>query len=132
MPGTYIHLPGGVHAVLKADQLATMFDINSDRTDLHFESPAGMKYVMDSFIAAADTVTGQINRRNISVADIKQALPQFRLDVNASGAVLSASSSRRRAYQWTLYGAISNVTRSFRATSTCTGSPHSVANRRPP
>lgn len=85
MPGTYIHLPGGLHAVLKADELATMFDVDSDLTDLHFESPAGMKYVMDSFIAAADTVTGQINRRNISVADIKHALPQFKLDVNASG-----------------------------------------------
>lgn len=85
MPGQYIHLPGGVHANIKTDELLTRLDVDSHLTNLSFESPNGLKYLVAACMATADTVKRQIGNKNISVDAISRTMPQFRLDVSASG-----------------------------------------------
>lgn len=85
LPSHYIHLPGGLNAKIKATELLTMLDVDSHLTNLHFESPEGLKKVVDSFIAAGDTVMAQIGRRNLVADNINNALPHFDLSLRASG-----------------------------------------------
>ena len=85
MPGRYIHLPGGAHARVQAEEMLTRLDLDSHLTSLSFESPNGLQRLIASFMATADTVMAQAQHKNIAVDAIKRVLPQFRLDVNASG-----------------------------------------------
>ena len=82
---TYIHLPGGVHAVVKADELSTYANIDSHMTNLRFESPSGMKHLVDGFTQMADTLAVQLKHRNIAFNALRESMPRFTLDVSASG-----------------------------------------------
>ncbi len=85
LPDRYIHLPGGLEARIKATELATLLDVDSHLTTLHFESPEGLKKVVDSFTATADTVMAQMKNRNLLADNINNALPEFELNLRASG-----------------------------------------------
>lgn len=85
LPNMFIHLPGGMHAVVKADIASTFVDIDSHLTEAKFSSPNGLQSLISSFQVTADTMMRQIKARNISVEAISRQMPQFSLDVNASG-----------------------------------------------
>lgn len=85
MNDTYIHLPAGIRAKVKADELSTYADIDSDRAYLHFESPNGMKTLVDRFSEVTDTLMAQVKRRNLSVEDLRASMPEFELKAGASG-----------------------------------------------
>ena len=85
LPGRYIHLPGGVTATVKATELATTLDLESYMTSISFRAPEGLKAVVDGFMQTADTLTRQIDRKNIAVDGLRAVMPRFKLDMNASG-----------------------------------------------
>lgn len=85
---TNLNLPGGMQAMIKATELSTMFDIDSHLTAAHFESPTGLKYLVDGFMNTADTVMRQVDGKNIAVDAISRTMPKFSLDLSASGAGL--------------------------------------------
>lgn len=85
MPNQFIHLPGGVEARIKADALTTTVNVDSHLTNVDFESPRGLKQLVSAFTATADTLTRQINMKNLAVDAISRTMPPFRLSMNASG-----------------------------------------------
>ena len=85
LPGTYIHLPGGMQADLKADLLSTALTVDSHLTNIDFNAQSGMENLIKSFTEVSGLVASQIERRSISVDSISALLPPFNLDLNASG-----------------------------------------------
>lgn len=81
----YIHLPDGISADVKADVTGTRFNVNSMLTSVDFDSPSGLEDLIKSFTMAADMVKGQVERRNIEVDSLNCLLPEFSLNLNASG-----------------------------------------------
>lgn len=90
LPDTYIHLPGGLQASLKADDFSTFLNLQSHLVDLNFRSPTGLQNLITAFTATADTVMRQIATKNIAVDALSNTMPRFTLDVNASGRGLLA------------------------------------------
>lgn len=60
-------------------------DIDASLTSLSFNSPTGLKELIGAFSAAADSVSGQVERKNLNVETLQAALPPFAIDMNASG-----------------------------------------------
>lgn len=85
LPNMYLHLPEGITAYLKADEISTMLNLDSHLTNVHFESPRGMKGMIDAFMASSDTIMAQLKRKNVNIEGINHALPPFDLTINASG-----------------------------------------------
>lgn len=85
LPDSYIHLPGGLTATVLAAQSSTSADISTNLSSIHFNSPEGLKSIIDKFSKAADNVTAQISKRNLYVDSISRDLPVFELKANASG-----------------------------------------------
>jgi len=85
LPGQYIHLPEGVTANVRTDAISTSLKVNSLLTSLDFNSQSGLENVIKSFTAAADMVSRQISAKSVAVDSLSALLPQFTLDVNASG-----------------------------------------------
>ncbi|MDE6340048.1 MAG: translocation/assembly module TamB, partial [Muribaculaceae bacterium] len=85
LPNQYIHLPGGLTAHVATTEVSTALDVNSYLTDLKFESPAGLKYVVDSFTKASAVVMSQVEKRNLQMDSLSRELPPFTLTMNASG-----------------------------------------------
>lgn len=85
---TYIHLPGGVHATLKADEFSTYANIDSHMTNMRFESPVGMEQLVAGFSQVADTLTAQLKSKNIAIDALRTSMPRFTLDFDAAGSGL--------------------------------------------
>lgn len=85
LPNQYIHLPGGLAAHISATEFNTAVDVNSYLTSLKFESPSGLKEVVDKFSKVSDELISQINNRSLQMDSISQELPRFTLALNASG-----------------------------------------------
>lgn len=85
LPGQYIHLPDGVTATVRSDALGTEVNMNSQLTDLHFDSPSGLKPIIDSFSKVGTLASAQIARKSVAVDSLSSMLPRFNLNLNASG-----------------------------------------------
>ncbi len=79
------HLPIGIQLDLKATEAMTLADLTANGAEIHFASPRGMEGVVDCFSRAATLATAQIDRRNIQVDSLHNALPPFTLNANISG-----------------------------------------------
>jgi hypothetical protein len=90
LPGNYIHLPGGFTADVKTDSFSTEVNLNSLLTTVNFRSSSGLPRLISGFGAASDSVLRQIERKNLAVNELRETLPPFTLDVNASGRGLLA------------------------------------------
>lgn len=81
----YIHLPDGVTASLKADQLATSLQVNSHLTDIDFNAEEGLRKLITSFSEVGSTISKQIEEKNLDIDALNSKLPQFGLTFRASG-----------------------------------------------
>ena len=81
----FFSLPAGLSAKFQsfADRVYAQADAKG--TKIEFNSPTGLKPLIDAFMTTTDTVMRQIGRKNINVEDLQAAMPPFRLDFNASG-----------------------------------------------
>lgn len=81
----YFSVPG--HLALRFNSFADKVYARADAslTSVEFNSPAGLKSLVDAFAVVADSLTVQMGRKNINVESLQAAMPPFRLDMNASG-----------------------------------------------
>lgn len=85
LPNQYIHLPNGLTAKLTADKFLTDVSVDSYMTSLQFKSDTGLEGLMNRFTKVSDIVAEQINNKSLNIDTISQTLPQFDLNLNASG-----------------------------------------------
>lgn len=85
LPNQYIHLPSGLTAHVSAQENSTLLSVDSYLTDLKFQSPTGLKTVVDKFSKVSDIVMAQINKRDLQMDTLSRDLPPFTLTMNASG-----------------------------------------------
>lgn len=85
LPDNYIHLPQGAHAKFIATADNVDCTLTSDLTRLHFTSPASLKAVTDGFMASANLLPGQMERKQFAVDELLKPLPAFNLKLDASG-----------------------------------------------
>ena len=85
LPNQYIHLPGGLTAHVATTEASTLLNINSYLTDVKFDSPTGLKNVVDCFTKASAIAMAQVDKRNLEMDSLSQELPPFTLTMNASG-----------------------------------------------
>lgn len=85
LPELYMHLPGGADATFLATENLTEVHVESTGTHLSFISQNGLKNVVDRFTSAASEMEKQIAARQLSVDTLREKLPDFDLDLSASG-----------------------------------------------
>lgn len=85
LPERYIHLPDGLTATLTATEGSVDCHLDSQLTYLDFTSATGLRNVVDGFTRAADIVSRQLDSKLLSVDSIRNELPPFDLQLNASG-----------------------------------------------
>lgn len=85
LPDTYIHLPAGAQAELRADQFNTSLRLNSLMTKLDFTAESGMENLVDALTKVSSMVSRQIADKSVAVDSISSLLPSFTLDASASG-----------------------------------------------
>ncbi len=78
-------LPGGLAGSFRATGDKVTASVDADRASMDFVSAGGLQELIKTFTETSDSVSCQIARRNLDVEGLQQALPMFRLDVNASG-----------------------------------------------
>lgn len=88
LPDRFIHLPDGLTASVKTDPFSTSLYLNSLLTSVDFHSPVGPEGLIKSFTDLGELVAGQIKNKNLEIDRISEIMPEFSLDVNASGAGL--------------------------------------------
>ena len=81
----FIHLPDGIAANFRSDRLATTLYVNSLLTILDFSAEANLKTLIDNFSEIGTLVGKQIADKNLDMETINDRLPQFALEVRASG-----------------------------------------------
>lgn len=84
MPETRYRLPA-ITADFFSDAMSTRAHLVSDGTDITFNSPWGLKSLIDSISAATSGLPDQIARRNVDIETLEDKLPPFTLTANASG-----------------------------------------------
>lgn len=85
LPNQYIHLPGGLTAHVSAEENSTALDVDSYLTDLKFQSPTGLKTLIDKFSKVSEIVMAQVEKRDLQMDTLSRDLPPFTLAMNASG-----------------------------------------------
>lgn len=85
LPNQYIHLPSGLNASINATETGTALRIDSYLTYLDFNSPTQLKKIVDSLTPLSQLASEQIAGRNIEIDTLSSLLPQFTLDMSASG-----------------------------------------------
>ena len=85
LPDRYIHIPDGVTADIRTTQYSTSLSVNSLLTSIDFNSPTGPENLLSSFLQVGQMVASQIQAKNLAIESLSEAMPQFTLDVNASG-----------------------------------------------
>jgi len=80
-----IDLPDGVSAKLTALPESVDAHVESLMTYLDFNSSDGLRNTVNAFSAVADSVMKQIDRKSLDADIIARILPDFNLDVYASG-----------------------------------------------
>lgn len=80
-----IDLPEGVSARFTALPESVDAHVESLLTYLDFKSGNGLRQTVDAFTATADSTMVQIKRRNLDVEALAALLPDFSLDLYASG-----------------------------------------------
>lgn len=85
LPDQYIHLPEGVRASVITNPLYTAVNVNSLLTNIDFNSNNGLENIIKSFTNVGTLVSDQIKNKNIEVDKLSEAMPQFSLNVSASG-----------------------------------------------
>lgn len=83
--GTDISLPEGITAHLEAKEQSVEVTLDGDRVHVSFDSPEGLESVMTGFMASADTISSQIERRYLDMQTLQKVLPPFTLRGGASG-----------------------------------------------
>lgn len=84
-PGQNIRLPEGVTASVRAVADDVMARLESDMASLYFQSPTGLRRIVEGFTAAAAAAGRQIEDRTLLVDSISGMLPPFTLRADASG-----------------------------------------------
>lgn len=85
LPGQTIELPAGVSADVVAQADYMKADIVSDMTEVSFESPTGLKHLIDSFTAFGAAASSAVEKRELPVDSLSRLLPEFTLNASASG-----------------------------------------------
>lgn len=85
LPGQYIHVPEGLHAMVKTDPMSTSLMLDSQLTSVDFNSPTGLEKLIKSFSYIGTLLAEQIKEKSLDVEKINESLPVFTLDLNASG-----------------------------------------------
>lgn len=85
LPDQYIHLPEGIQASVKTDPTFTDLNINSLLTSIDFNSRTGLQKIIEDFTSVGTMLAAQIKDKSLEIDKISEALPDFTLDVNASG-----------------------------------------------
>lgn len=85
LPGQYIHLPYAVSASVNTNPLNTYLAIDSQLTSVDFESPVGLEKLISSFSEIGKALAAQIKDKSLDVEQINTLLPEFGLNINASG-----------------------------------------------
>ncbi len=85
LENSYIHLPDGLTAHLTATENATAATVDSRLTTLSFNSPSGLKPIVDAFSGVAAELTRQIEARNLAFDELSKGMPVFHLGLTASG-----------------------------------------------
>ena len=80
-----IHLPNGLSLKFASDTQRVGLDVNAPNVSASFESPCALDSLVRGFVATADSLKLQIDRRNISVEDVRRLMPNMDLSVKAKG-----------------------------------------------
>ena len=78
-------IPGSLDAKFRSDAVSTKADVDALLTSLRFESPVGLKHLLDRFTLTTDTLNRQMKRKFIDIEHLQATLPPFTLGINASG-----------------------------------------------
>ncbi len=78
-------IPGSLDARFRSDAVSTKADVDALLTSLRFESPVGLKHLLDRVTLTTDTLNRQLKRKFIDVEHLQATLPPFNLGFNASG-----------------------------------------------
>lgn len=81
----YFAIPNDIDIVFKSTLDNVMADIDAKGTCLNFEAETGLKGLIDSFTAVADTAGVQIKARDLNVEMLQKLLPKFNLKLEGSG-----------------------------------------------
>lgn len=80
LPEQDIDLPGGLQARFIADEDDVMANLSADGVDVEFNSPRGLKSVVDDFTKAMNIAMKQLKAENIDFEEMQTLLPPFTLD----------------------------------------------------
>ena len=81
----YYAIPNDIDIIFKSTVDKVFADVDAKGTCVNFEADTGLKYLIDSFSTLGDSIGKQIERRQLNVEMIQHILPQFRLNLEASG-----------------------------------------------
>ena len=81
----YYAIPNDIDIIFRSTVDNVTADVDSKGTCLNFEAYTGLKGLIDSFTAVGDTVSKQVERRDINIEMLQKMLPQFNLNLTASG-----------------------------------------------
>lgn len=110
MPDQYIHLPNGIYATFYAQEAETTAHVESDEVSLDFTSPTNLKALVDKFSQLPAVAQRQMKEKNLDIADMQKYLPDFALNLNASGGgILKQFLHPRGMAIDTIYANISNA-----------------------
>ncbi|MDE6330835.1 MAG: translocation/assembly module TamB domain-containing protein [Muribaculaceae bacterium] len=85
LPTDDINLPGGLRAQFVAEAESVAAQLQADGVEVDFNSPTGLKNVVDGFSRAATTAMSQIEARNLDIEEMQALMPRFRLDGTVRG-----------------------------------------------
>lgn len=85
LPGQYIHVPDGLHAIVQTNPYNTFLNLNSQLTSIDFNSPTGLEKLISDFSHIGTLLTEQIKQKSLDVEQINESMPVFDLKLSASG-----------------------------------------------
>ncbi|MCH5229369.1 MAG: translocation/assembly module TamB domain-containing protein [Muribaculaceae bacterium] len=82
---SYYAIPNDIDIIFKSTLDKVIADVDAKGTCLNFEADSGLKGLINSFTMVADTARRQIAVRDLNIEMLQRMLPQFRLNLDASG-----------------------------------------------
>ena len=85
LPDRYIHLPDGLSFHFASAEQSVNMNVVAPNMRASFDSPYALDTLVNRVMIASDTLMRQVDRKHVSVEDLRRHLPQFNLSLNAAG-----------------------------------------------
>lgn len=81
----YYAIPNDIDLVFKSSFDSVMADIDAKGTCINFNAQTGLKNLLSGFSEAADSISKQIEEKNLNVEELHHILPPFTLKIEGGG-----------------------------------------------